>query len=129
MTDAADGFDNLDALRLSPEQVAATKPLKPRRQRKTHVAGDFYLCPIEWADRAGAAIIGAKGLLVAFRLYRRWRLRKPEEETIVASNAVLGAGPSTREIKRRVLAKLQTAGLLEVVDQQKGRAPRVRIIE
>jgi hypothetical protein len=87
--DEADGFDDLDALRLSPEQVATTKPLRKRRQAKAHVAGGFYLCSLEWADRAGAELGSAAQLLVALRLYRRWRLRKPQEDTIVASNEVL----------------------------------------
>jgi hypothetical protein len=122
----ADGFDDLDALTLSPEQVAATKPLKPHRQRKTHVAGAFYLCPVE---RAAATLSSAGHLIIALRLYRLWRLRKPGDDTIVASNAALAGSGFTRETKRRALLKLQAAGLLEVVDSHHGRSPRLRIVE
>ena len=120
-------IDDLSALRLSPEEVADVEPL--RRRRKTRVAGDFYLCPVNWANRAAVAVTSAKGLLVALRLYRRWRMCKSDDGTIVASNVVLGAGPFTREIKRRVLFRLERGGLLEIVEQKKGRAPRVRILE
>jgi hypothetical protein len=120
-------IDDLTALRLSPEQAADAKASQPRR-RKTRVAGDFYLCPVQWANRAAIAVTSAKGLLVALRLYRRSRMCK-SEDTIVASNVVLATGSCTREIKRRVLSRLERAGLIEIVEHKKGRAPRVRIVE
>jgi hypothetical protein len=126
----ADGFDNLDALRLTPEQVATVKPLKPRRQqRKKHFAGDFYLCPVEWVGKAAVVLGSAVQLLIALQLYRLWRMRKFGEDTIVASNTALEGASFSRHSKRVAIGRLQKAGLLEVVGQHNnGWAPRVRIV-
>jgi hypothetical protein len=127
---SADGFDNLETLTLSPEQVASAKPLKPRRrQRKKHFDGDFYLCPTEWLDQAAAVLGSAAQLLIALQLYRLWRMRKLGDDTVVASNAALESASFSRHSKRVAIARLQKAGLLEVVGQHNnGWAPRVRIV-
>ena len=129
-----DGFDYLDALRLSPEAVALavtkpkTTPVTAPKQRQ-RLAGEFYLCPMAWADRAMLAVASKEQFIIALRLYRRWRTRKPEENTITASNVVLKGPGFSREVKRRTLRKLEGAGLLEVVERGRGRAPRIRMID
>jgi hypothetical protein len=128
----ADGFDDLNALRLPPEGVAAAKSSAdaPKRARRRRVPiGDFYLCPVVWADRAASAVASKDQLIIAFRLYRCWRLRKPGESMIIASNTALVGPGFSREKKRRTIQRLQAAGILEVVTHKAPRAPRIRIIE
>ena len=131
--DNTDEFDDLDALRLSPGSLAAAnsameaREARPRRQKR--LAGDFYLCPVSWADRATAAVTGKAQLIIAFRLYRCWRLRKQGEDIIVASNAAVVGPGASREAKRRALYNLEAAGLIEVVERHAARAARIRIIE
>jgi hypothetical protein len=124
-----DPFDNLDSLRLTPQAVALARPAKPIRSRSVRVAGEFYLCPIAWADKAMAAVASKKQLILALRLYRCWKLRGPKESIVVSHVALAGPG-FLREIKRRTIKNLQAAGLLEIVEQgRRGRSPRVRIID
>jgi hypothetical protein len=127
---SADSFDDLNALRLPPEVVTLGKSklaTKPRRQRQ-RLAGEFYLCPVAWGDRAMLAVASKEQLIIALRLYRRWLTRKREESAITASNVMLAGPGFSREVKRRALRKLETVGLLEVVDRRNGRAPRIRLI-
>jgi|SRR3954454_144908 hypothetical protein len=125
-----DGFDDLNTLRLPPEAVAAAKgPAEMRKPRRTALIGDFYLCPVAWANRAASAVTSKDQLIIAFRLYRCWKLRKPGESIIIASNTALGGPGFSREKKRRTLQRLQAADLLKIVTHQAGRAPRIRIVE
>jgi hypothetical protein len=127
----ADGFDDLNALRLSPDGVAAAKSSAnaPKPARRRTALGEFYLCPVAWGDRAASAVTSKDQLIIAFRLYRCWKLRKPGESIIIASNTALVGPGFSREKKRRTIQRLQAAGLLDVVTHQVPRAPRIRIIE
>jgi hypothetical protein len=118
-------------LTLSPEALTLQKsggqPRPPAKQKR--VVGEFYLCPIGWADRAAAVLTSQSQLIIAFRLYRHWRMRKHEEDVIVASNLALAGSAFSREAKRRTLQRLEAAGLIEIVERHATRAPRIRIIE
>jgi hypothetical protein len=70
-----------------PSEPSAPKGKKPRY---TRMRGDFYLCPKAWLD--SAAEVAGQYLILAVRLYRRWRMRKPGTDSILAS-AVTLAGP------------------------------------
>lgn len=120
----SDAFADLSRLQLEPGRTEATAAAEPAGRK--HIAGDFYLVPAEWAERAAAALSTSAQLLMAFRLYRRWRMRRRGEATIAASNTVLG-GPMSRFTKYRMLHRLQTVGLLKVVKANRGRAPHVEI--
>jgi hypothetical protein len=129
-----DQFNDLDALRLPPEALASAMSSAKggpaaHRPKRPRIAEDFYLCPVSWADRAVDAVRGKGQLIIALRIYRRWRLRKPEQDTIVASNVALAGPGFAREHKRRAIQGLQAAGLIEVVDHRGGRAPRIRVVE
>jgi hypothetical protein len=89
----------------------------------------FYFVPVAWADRAVDVLAGKSQLILAFRIYRRWRTRKSGETTITVSNKALAGPGYSRDSKRRMLRKLTAAGLLEIVEQRAGLAPRIRIIE
>lgn len=103
-------------------------PTKPRTGKRERARGDFYLCSKAWADKA-AEVAGCY-LILAFRLYRRWRLRKPGTDSIlVTAEALAGPGHSRRG-RWIMVERLEEAGLIEVVEKgRRGRAPRVRVID
>jgi hypothetical protein len=125
----SDNFTGLDALRLSHAAVAMTKPKPSTRRSRRRVAGEFYLCPVGWADRAAAVVTSKEQFVLALRLYRRWLTRRPEASTITASNTALAGVGFSRNTKRRMQQNLQRAGLIEIVEQHPGRAPCLRVIE
>jgi hypothetical protein len=104
----------------------ATKPKAAKR-----VPGDFYLCSKEWADKA--AEVSGQYLILALRLYRRWRMREPGTDSIaVTAEALAGPGPGNgrgRNGRRRLVARLEKARLIEVMTRAPRRALRVRIID
>lgn len=104
------------------------KPPKKRRRRE-RVQGGFYLCPREWADRAAEAT--GPYFILALRLYRHWQMREPSTDWIAVTTKVLaGPGPKGGRIgRRRLVAKLEAAGLIEVMSRLPGRAVRVRILD
>jgi hypothetical protein len=119
---------------MPPEALAAyyrtATPTKPSaRRQRTRVEGEFYLVPRGWADRAAVAVISAQQLIMALRLYRRWRTRRQGEETITVSQSAVGGPGFSYQAKRRALGRLASAGLIEVVSGGVGRASRVRVIE
>jgi hypothetical protein len=125
-----DPFDDLSKLMLTPEMVAAYHATaKPAGRRRARIRGEFYLAPVGWADRAAAAVHSSNQLILAFRLYRRWRIRQSNEDAVSITQAVLGRRGLARTTKRRFLHRLEAAGLIQVVSGGAGRAPRVRIIE
>jgi hypothetical protein len=125
-----DPFEDLSTLVLPPEAVAAAQATKPARRRKRpRIRGEFYLCPVVWADRAAAAVSSRHQLIIAFRIFRRWLTRKPHEDTIVVSNLVVAGPGFSREAKRQAVRKLTAVGLLQVVQGGHGRAPRIRVVE
>ena len=121
----SDAFADLSRLQLKQGRTEAIAAAKPARRK--HIADDFYLVPAEWAERAAAALSTSAQLLMALRLYRRWRMRRRGETTVSASNAVLG-GQRSRRTKYRVLHRLQAAALLKVTRATRGHAPHVEIV-
>lgn len=101
---------------------------EPKAGKRGRVQGEFYLCSKEWADKA--AEVSGQYLILAFRLHRRWRLRKPGTASIaVTAGALAGPGHSKRG-RLVIVQRLQEAGLIEVTEEGKrGRAPRVRVID
>jgi hypothetical protein len=124
----ADAFDDLEGLRLPPELLAQIKP-KPEGktfQRRKRLTGNFYMAPETWLEDAYEAVGSKEQFLVALRLYRLWRCRKPRTDYVVASNAKLGV---LHDVKRRALENLWAAKLIEVVSGGNGRAPRVVVLD
>jgi hypothetical protein len=105
-----------------------TAPAEAGKRRRERIVGAFYQCSLPWFDKA--AEVSGTYLALAVRLYRRWRMRKPGADAVVVSAAALaGAGHSTRG-RQVVVDRLEEAGLIEVVERgQRGRAPRVRVID
>jgi hypothetical protein len=130
-----DAFDNLKSLHLADELVAKyppkreARPSRPTPPRPPRTAGSFYHVPTIWLDRAYLAATSKEQIMISVRLFRHWRLRKPGEDTVVASNAALNGPGFSRQAKLRALQNLAAASLLEVVEQRGRRSPRVRIVE
>jgi hypothetical protein len=127
-----DAFDNLGGLRVTSELMAKYPPkqeAKPARRRGLRTGGKFYHVPETWFDRAVVAVGSKDQLVIAVRLFRHWRLRKSGEDTVVASNVALKGWGFSRNKKQRAIHSLELAGLLKVVEQRSGRAPRVTITE
>lgn len=105
----------------------------PVAEKNERLQGDFYLCPVAWADRAAKAV--GVYLIMALRLYRRWKMRKKGAKFIIASSeAVSGPGPgsggrSSRNSRLRMLERLAAAKLIEILGRIPNGAYRVRIIE
>jgi hypothetical protein len=106
------------------ELGAEAKPKKPKRKRTD---GPFYHCPEAWADRA-AEVCGGY-LILALRLHRRWQMRAPGTNSIAVTAYALGGPCHSRRGRQYIVAKLEEAGLIEVVERRAGCAPRVRVIE
>jgi hypothetical protein len=99
---------------------------KGKKQRE-RIDGPFYLCSEPWADRAAEAC--GQQLLLALRLYQRWRTRAPGADWIFASSATFGTGREGRNSRLWVLARLELAGLIEIVGRERGQSYRVRVID
>jgi hypothetical protein len=97
------------------------------QKRKERIEGPFYQLSVPWADRA--AIVCGRYHILAIRLYRCWRTRGPGEDTIAVTTDALSGPGYSRDGKHRVVAVLARAGLIEIVEQRPGRAPRVRVMD
>jgi hypothetical protein len=131
VTDMDDPFDNLDNLRLTSELMALNPPASPaaKPKRRSRTRGKFYHVSQTWLDRAYAACRSKAQLMIGIRLFRNWRLRKPGEQVIIASNLSLAGPGFSREIKRRALENLWAANLIDVRSVGNGRAARVVVLE
>ena len=119
---------NDDDLFADGDDLADVPDLKAQGRR---VRGDFYMCPKAWADKASE--VSGLYLILAFRLYRAWRMREPGAD-VIAVTATAMAGPGYgrgrgRIGRRRLITRLEEAGLIEVVARAPGRAVRIRVID
>jgi hypothetical protein len=122
-----DPFD-LDSLRINPADptLVPAKSVKSRKRRE-RIHSEFYQVSLTWADRA--AEVGGCYLILALRIYRAWRMREEGTPTIAVTTGVLaGPGCSLRGNKR-IIRRLEMAGLVEVVERKPGCALRVRVID
>jgi hypothetical protein len=114
------------------EELIKASQTKTRRRPAQLLTGKFYLCPNEWADRAAAALTSSLELILAFRLYRCWKLKPEGNTTIVCSNLALGiaSGNSTkRHSKATMLCKLTRAKLISLEAGGEKQSPRVSVLE
>jgi hypothetical protein len=105
----------------------ARRPPRAARPKRERIIGPFYQCSEPWADKAAEAT--GRYLILALRLYRCWRVRRPGIDIIAITTAELAGPGYTRNGKNRVVLILERAGLIEVVERAPGRAPRVRVID
>ena len=101
---------------------------KPKAGKPKRMGGDFYLCSTAWGDKA--AEVAGQYLILALRLYRRWRMRKPGTDTIAVTARTLAGSRNSRYARLCIVDRLAEAGLIKIVEESRhGRAPRVRIID
>jgi hypothetical protein len=101
-----------------------SREVKPAREK---IVGPFYQCSQPWADIATKA--AGQYLILALRLYRRWRGRPSGCDAIVVSAEALAGPGYSRLGKTRVVQRLEKAGLIEVVERKRKQAPRIRVID
>jgi hypothetical protein len=108
--------------------VPAKTTKRRRKGRRERVSGGFYQVPLDWADRAAEAAGGY--LILALRIHRAWRMREVGATAIAVTAKVLGrsSGHSSQD-SRRIVCRLEAAGLIEVVERKSGCAARVRVID
>jgi hypothetical protein len=131
----------IEAQRGAPQKEAGTEeapevsgcPEAPiKKKHKPSRENEFYYCPSAWADRAYVVLISSEQLILAFRLYRRWKTKSENGGAIVCSNQALGfshRNSTLRKSKDTMLRALKVAGLIWMEGGGNGRAPRVRILE
>jgi hypothetical protein len=104
------------------------EPAKPKKKGRERIVGPFYQCSVSWLD-AAAEVAGAY-LILAVRLYVRWRKRKLGTDAIWVMAATLDGPGHSKRGRAVVVRKLEAAGLIEVVERaRRGRAPKVRIVD
>jgi hypothetical protein len=119
------GIDEL--LSGEPDTFWDAPPLQSEKSKRKRTEGPFYHCPEAWADTAAG--VAGHHLILALRLYRRWRKRPPKADRIAVTAHALGGPWHSRRGRQYVVAKLEEAGLIEVVERKPGCAPKVRVIE
>jgi hypothetical protein len=84
----------------------------------------FVRVPLWWAESAAKATKSPSALVWVHLLYVAW---KRKSMTFPLANRRLEKIGVSREVKRRVLRDLETAGLV-TVERQHGRSPKVTIV-
>jgi hypothetical protein len=94
--------------------------LKPRRNQ----TNSFAKVPLDWAGKAAKATRTPQAIILVVLLRKAWEAKG---SPFPFTNAALVKYGVTREIKRRTLAALESAGLAKV-ERRHGRAPIVTLI-
>jgi hypothetical protein len=94
---------------------------KPNRRRPN----SFAQVPLGWAAAAAKATKTQRAMVWVLLQHMAWQ---NDRAAFPLSNAVLAKYGVSREVKRRALAALESAGLI-VVERQHGRAPVVTLID
>jgi hypothetical protein len=109
------------------DPTAGAKGKSKSKKQCERIDGRFYQCSEPWCDRAAEAC--GQYLILALRLYRRWRARAPGADWIFASSATFRTGREGRNGRLCVLTRLEVAGLIEIAGRKNGQAYRVRVID
>jgi hypothetical protein len=84
----------------------------------------FVRVPLWWATEAAKATRTPKAMVWVELLYRSW---KAKSLSFPLPNGSLGKKGVSREVKRRALRDLETAGLI-TVEWRPGKTPRVTLV-
>jgi hypothetical protein len=125
-TDAAGDAEDAD-----DEPGPGSHPLR-KKKHKTSRVDQFYYCPSDWVDRAATVLTSATQLLLALRLYRRWKTRSEDGGAVVSSSHALGfdwRDATMRKSKTTMLRALEAAKLVRIESGGGNRSPRVCILE
>lgn|SRR5262245_13224443 len=108
-----------------PFWTVPTPPPAPKKRER--VRREFLTVSMVWFDAAAAATGGY--LVLALRIYRAWRMRPKGATAIAVTTGVLAGAGYSADSKRRVVRRLEIAGLIEVTERRPGQAVRVRVID
>src|SRR5262245_13641883 len=97
-------------------ELMADAPPRPAR--------GYLTCPLAWLSRVRSYVHSVDQLIVLQLLYRRCLLSR--SRTVALPNGELAAFGISRYTKYRILAWLQSAGVV-AIENQNGRAPRVTL--
>ena len=85
----------------------------------------FVQVPLWWAEAAAKATTrGATALVLVYLLHASWKARST---TFPLSNGYLKKHGVSREVKRRVLHDLETAGLI-TIERRRSKTPLVTLV-
>jgi hypothetical protein len=118
MATTAMGIDLMDR---EPWYIRGERELAARRKKK---AERYVRVPLWWIEAAAKAAGSPATLVFIELLHRSWRA---SSATFAVPNGRLKTLGVSREIKRRVLADLERAGLISV-DRSPRRSPTVTLI-
>jgi hypothetical protein len=94
-----------------PPHVKARAAKRAKRREEA-----FAMLPLEWAADAAKAIKMPRTMVLVLLQYMAW---KTKSQTFPLPNGLLAQYGVSRELKRRVLAKLEASGLIEIERQGK----------
>jgi len=100
-----DPFDDIETLRLSPDQLRTVTPKKILKRR-----GHFIGVPFNWLERLNGAS-GKTYSLALHLLYRHW---KAKGRPFAVANGMLQIDGISPTSKLRALAELEARGLVSV---------------
>jgi hypothetical protein len=96
----------------------------PPARKTRDKADDFAQVPLKWAAKVAKAMNSPSAMLLVLLAYLAWKTKSP---TFVLSNDHLKRYGVSREVKYRVLAQLEKAGIIQVVRPGR-RAPLITLL-
>ena len=136
-----DPFDNLETLKMTPEQVAArqkemrgrlvdsprTATLRATKAKKRkETEAEFIMMPMKIALKLSGKVSGAAWAIMCCLVNLEYKAIV-KNQPVVLSNIVLQKWGISRLRKTRALAELKDLGVI-TVEQKLGMAPRVVIV-
>ena len=120
-----DPFDDLDSLRLTPEEAVALNraAVKPQPKRSRH--RDFVMVPLVWVERLKGSTSAATWPIAIYLLYQDWR---SGGEPVPMSNMAAKAVGVNRWTKWEVLREMEARGLIRIKERPR-RSPLVAVLK
>ena len=114
-----DPFDDIETLRLSPDQLHSITPKKILKRRE-----HFIRVPFSWLERLNGAS-GKDYSLALHLLYRHW---KAKGRPFTLANGMLEIDGISRATKWRGLAKLERRGLV-TIEHRNHKSPVITVVD
>jgi hypothetical protein len=121
-----DPFDDLDNLRLTPEDIAAIQARAaptPRRRRQQ----PFTKFPRSWENRMQTVRHASSYRVALYLLYQTWKADEHLIRPIRLSNTALAELGVSRWAKWRALRELERVGLIRVEERPR-KSPLIHIL-
>ena len=120
-------FDDLDSLRLTPEQAARVSIREVETEARKRRNRRFIRGPFQWSQVRTASRLPGKAVVVWLLLHHQSCLRRRPRE-ITMPNAMLAEFGVDRFAKARALRDLERGGLIRV-KRAKGQSSRITLVE